>query len=247
MITLDNHLYRKAIQAHAIAFALEIEGHWAEFGVASGASARVFLNSLPQGYNLYLFDSFEGLPEHWFKKLEKGKYACDIPEFENEQAVIIKGLYEDTLPQWSNSFDGKLSLVHIDCDLYSSTKCVLKHIRKHLMVGSVLLFDEFDLYKAPKNNREDRAFLEFTEETGIKFKHTHATIGGQRLIIVKSLQEGSYGFGSIPLRLLSPKQLREVKSKMDKLDITGYSCQGPFSLEGKMLHLLEIKNVQSQR
>jgi hypothetical protein len=187
MKTLDNRLYRKSIQSHAVALALEIEGHWAEFGVASGTSARVFLNSLPLGWNFYLFDSFEGLPEYWCTNLPKGKYACGVPVFENDRAIIVKGLYEDTLPQWSNSFDGKLSLVHIDCDLYSSTKCVLKNIRKHLMVGSVLLFDEFDLKNAPTNNREDRAFREFIDGTGMKFEHTHATVGGQRLVTVKTL------------------------------------------------------------
>ena len=42
-----------------------LDGDWVEFGVREGVSAKVLLNNLPKNNKLYLFDSFEGLPEHW--------------------------------------------------------------------------------------------------------------------------------------------------------------------------------------
>jgi predicted O-methyltransferase YrrM len=183
--------YRQIIQQKAISLAAD--GDWAEFGVASGTSANRFLRRLPETSKFYLFDSFEGLPEDWFgRRMVKGKFACEPPKFDDDRVVVVKGFFEDTLQEWSNSYTGKLGLVHIDCDLYSSTLCVLRNIRKHLVVGSVLLFDEFDLKKAKPENREDRAYYEFLKETNMQFEERYHTIGCQKLVTVK---EGECGHG----------------------------------------------------
>lgn len=40
---------------------------------------------------------------------------------------------------------------------------------------------------------------------------------------------------------------QEVQAKMDELDVTGFSCEGPFDLESQMLHLLEIEKIVDRR
>jgi hypothetical protein len=40
-------------------------GIWAEFGVAGGTSAKLFISMMPDNTEIHLFDSFKGLPEEW--------------------------------------------------------------------------------------------------------------------------------------------------------------------------------------
>lgn len=40
---------------------------------------------------------------------------------------------------------------------------------------------------------------------------------------------------------------QEVQAKMDELDVTGFSCIGPFDLESQMFHLLEIEKLVDRR
>jgi hypothetical protein len=111
---------------------------WAEFGVEVGCSAQFFLRNLPNNGRFYLFDSFEGLPEDWKGDTPKGHFDCGgrVPNFDDLRVVIKKGWFEDTLP-----IDETLDFVHIDCDLYSSTKTVLENI--NVKKGTIILFDEF--------------------------------------------------------------------------------------------------------
>jgi hypothetical protein len=113
---------------------------WAEFGVWKGASAFFFLRNLPEDGRLFLFDSFEGLPEFWNDN-PPGAFACDIPDFNDPRVIIKKGWFEDTLPV-QEVFD----FVHIDCDLYSSTKTVLDRI--DVRKGTIILFDELWGYRS---------------------------------------------------------------------------------------------------
>lgn len=107
---------------------------WAEFGVATGMSAYFFLRHLPENGKFYLLDSFEGLPEFWNGN-PAGTFACEVPEFDDPRAIVIKGWFEDTavLPD-------VLDFVHIDCDTYSATKTVLESIK--VRKGTIILFDE---------------------------------------------------------------------------------------------------------
>jgi hypothetical protein len=53
--------------------------------------------------------------------------------------------------------------VHIDCDLYESTKVVLEGVAPILQEGTLLLFDEWFSYKGNPARGEARAFFEFLE------------------------------------------------------------------------------------
>ncbi len=80
-------------------------------------------------------------------------------------------MFEDTLPHWfrhPNSIK-TVQLVHIDCDLYSSTKTVLENISRKLTPGTVVVFDEWWGYPGCEEH-EQRAWKEFVEDTAIQWE-----------------------------------------------------------------------------
>ena len=126
---------------------------WAEFGVFVGISARYWLTALPENGKLYLFDSFEGLPEAW-RHLPAGHFSVpEVPVFDDSRAIIKKGWFKDTLP-----LDELLGFVHIDSDLYSSCKTVLENI--NVAKGTIILFDELFGYEGWEDD-EYRALMEW--------------------------------------------------------------------------------------
>lgn len=156
-------------------------GPWAEFGVAQGASARQFLDAMPDDETLYLFDSWQGLPEPWDKGnkiMPKGMFAGSVPRFTDPRAVIVQGYFEDTLPY---DFGGPLGLCHIDSDLYSSAATVLERVE--LVPGSVLIFDELNNTGTDKDHYpnwrdgEYKAFQEWRERTGLDCEFQYTSIG----------------------------------------------------------------------
>jgi len=138
--------------------------NWAEFGVASGNSARKFLTVMPEDATLHLFDSYKGLPEEWWFNDDCnyiGKFAqTQIPSFGDGRAVMHNGMFADTLPKVDL---GILDFVHIDCDIYSSTKTVFEWIQ--VRPGTIILFDEYWGY-ADYKNHERKAYLEWSKRTG---------------------------------------------------------------------------------
>jgi hypothetical protein len=120
--------------------------------------------------NVIGFDSFEGLPEDWRDGFGKGRFAGPVPEVPNAEIVI--GWFEDTLPTWTQNNEdtlNNLSLVHIDCDLYSSTKTILDNIGNYLKPGVVVVFDEYHGYPGWFYH-EHRAWVEFVAASGVEFE-----------------------------------------------------------------------------
>lgn len=144
-----------------------LDGDWAEFGVSAGHSARFLETRLPPGARLWLFDSFEGLPETWNGK-PLGAYACEPPAFANPACRVVSGYFEDTVEPWARQLGrggGSLAFVHVDCDLYSATRTVLRASGPLLRPGAVLVFDEAHGYPGWEEH-EAKAFREWREETG---------------------------------------------------------------------------------
>ena len=101
---------------------------------------------------LFIFDSFEGIPDNNEKhdksifnkdvKFNKGDYCGSLEEVKNnikqygkiDSCIFIKGWFEDTLPDLKKS----VSLAYIDVDLASSTKTCLKYIYPLLDEGGIL-------------------------------------------------------------------------------------------------------------
>lgn len=134
-------------------------GHALEFGVGAGTTLRIIEKVMP----VTGFDSFNGLPEKWRDGFDAGMFAGPPPR--NLGAAKLKiGLFSDTLPTFT--WPDHVGLVHIDCDLYSSTATVLEHVGPHLKPGTWLLFDEWHGYPGEEAH-EQRAWREFAQRTGI--------------------------------------------------------------------------------
>jgi Methyltransferase domain len=121
--------------------AASVPGDVFEFGVASGDSFLTFLERCPER-QVYGFDSWEGLPEQWWTR-PKGTFAAAPPEFTNANGHLVKGCFNETAPPFFRDYRGHIAILHIDCDLYSSTATALQHAIPCCGPGTVVLFDEY--------------------------------------------------------------------------------------------------------
>jgi Macrocin-O-methyltransferase (TylF) len=121
-----------------------------EFGVYQGESI-VYWAKLNSGRDsrFYGFDTFTGLPSEWDKftqTVKKGAFDAGgaIPHVADQRVSFRKGLFQETLPPFLEQYRGGKSLViHIDCDLYSSSLYALTKIDHIVKPGTIIIFDEF--------------------------------------------------------------------------------------------------------
>jgi hypothetical protein len=151
------------------------EGLFLEFGVEKGASANFIAENLNgrAGATLHGFDSFEGLPEAWHGTLEtRGSFGVGgtVPKV-LPNVTIHKGWFAETLPGFCRqNQNAGISLLHVDCDLYSSTATVLAHAGDLLQPGSIVVFDEYFNYHGWQNH-EFKAWREFAAERQVKYAY----------------------------------------------------------------------------
>lgn len=129
-----------------------------EFGVHRGESIGVWSELLINpDTQLHGFDSFEGLPEDWTLHDGKGTFSTggQVPVFADSRVRFIPGWFDTTLRTYELPAHERL-VIHLDADLYSSTKTVLDALARHIVPGTYLLFDEFS-----DRLHELRAFDEF--------------------------------------------------------------------------------------
>jgi Macrocin-O-methyltransferase (TylF) len=55
---------------------------------------------------------------------------------------VIVGLFADALPPFLAQHEGNAALIHIDCDLYSSTNTVLELLAPRITAGTMIALDE---------------------------------------------------------------------------------------------------------
>jgi Flp pilus assembly protein TadD len=132
-----------------------------EFGVRFATSIRQIAKMVKQP--VHGFDSFEGLPELWHHE-PKGSYTTKgvVPAVPSNVSLHI-GWFEDTLPKFLEANAGPVRFINIDCDIYSSTVTILENLAPRIVVGSVIVFDE---YIGNEKWREDeyKAFQEATKK-----------------------------------------------------------------------------------
>jgi len=105
----------------------------------------------------YGFDSFEGFPAPIAKDENTpipgaGFYSSPpdtvlrvlrdggISDEEITSRIrLVKGLFDKTLP----TYEGKIALLHLDCDLYKSYKLSLELLYDKVVSGGIIMFDEY--------------------------------------------------------------------------------------------------------
>lgn len=164
-----------------------VDGLWMEFGVYKGGSIHTIASCNPDK-TIYGFDSFKGLPEFWTPTNPKGAFSLDgkIPGqiFRgpnvihgepfvdwDENIVLVQGWFEDTLPGFAEEHPENTAFMHIDSDLYSSCKTILRVFKDRIVPGTVICFDDWCGYPQNTDRKDEiKAFAEFLLETGLGFR-----------------------------------------------------------------------------
>jgi O-methyltransferase len=118
-----------------------------EFGVYEGASIGEWC-ALNQnaGSRFFGFDSFEGLPEDWHWGKRKGAFSTGgkHPEIADPRVSFVAGWFQQSLRGFMASYSPQSQLVlHVDCDLYSSTLYCLTTLDPVIAPGTLIVLDDF--------------------------------------------------------------------------------------------------------
>jgi predicted O-methyltransferase YrrM len=148
-------------------------GAFVECGVAKGGSTMAMAYTLLElglkDRELYLYDTFEGMPEpeeadrgrfgepahkSWRKRrdeagrstwinhgLEEVRANLALTGYPDERLHFIKGKVEDSLP--ASAPPGAIALLRLDTDWYASTKAELDHLYPKLVRGGIVIIDDY--------------------------------------------------------------------------------------------------------
>lgn len=182
------------IQTYQLAARAEtggLQGAFVEMGVARGGCAALIAEVARRhgcGRPIWLFDSFEGLPEPSAKDFDKAgqrtgehirsldRGSClgtyeevhrllfDDKGFDPKKVFMVKGWFQDTLPDYAQQI-GPIALLRIDADWYESTKCSLENLFDQVVRGGFVIIDDYGTCYGCR-----RAVDEFIEARQIKVR-----------------------------------------------------------------------------
>jgi O-methyltransferase len=163
------------IQAVRYVSANAIPGAFVECGVWRGGSmaaiARTLLQVQDTTRDLYLFDTFEGMPLPTAKDVDysgkpaskvltedEGMWCADAPltgvknvlgdtGYPMDKIHFVQGKVEETIP--GNAPDS-ISLLRLDTDWYESTAHELVHLFPRLSRGGVIIVDDYGHWKGSR-------------------------------------------------------------------------------------------------
>lgn len=168
-----------------------------EFGVFRGNSLLEYYSAYNQNNikpMFFGFDAFLGLPEEKLDPLtpwETGDFNLNgniNPDLLNKDGVeLVVGWFNETLnDETAKKFeDKKAGLVHIDCDIYTSTLEVLEFLVKHqlLIDGTLVVYDDWGAWKQSRLSEdreldvaEARAHTEICAKYDLKFEFVHKEV-----------------------------------------------------------------------
>jgi hypothetical protein len=157
----------------------DIPGAMVECGVWKGGSmmavAHTLKNLRRSDRDLYLFDTYEGMPKptaedvdftgadaaeqweqnrindkssHWmYVPVEEVKQAMYSTGYDQERMHFVKGMVEDTVPAQAPP---TIALLRLDTDWYESTRHELVHLFPRLSVGGILIIDDYGHFRGAK-------------------------------------------------------------------------------------------------
>jgi len=151
---------------------IDLDGVIAEFGVFEGYSINHFAKKLGSKVTIYGFDSFEGLREDWKGHILKaGNFSLGgrLPRVAGN-VELIKGWFDQTVPEFLAKHPECFSFVHIDSDTYETARVLLKLLGHRLQKGTVVVFDEYFGYRGWRLG-EWKAWKEFVESSGLQYEY----------------------------------------------------------------------------
>jgi hypothetical protein len=143
-----------------------------EFGIFEGYSISEILKYTVD-YNMpnkvFGFDSFQGLPKDegvWGKGQFCSTLDNTLSNIKNvtdaTALTLVEGFFVDSLtPELKSKFN-KVSLIHVDSDLYESCCQVLNFCKDLIKPGTFILFDEW-------SGGESQSWGEFSSANNLKY------------------------------------------------------------------------------
>jgi hypothetical protein len=161
--------------------ARNVEGDFVECGTLIGHGLLNFIllsEQMGTKRTYYAFDSFAGFPPPTEEDGESHAYAgylASPPELVlrvlqdggvpakviDERLQLVQGFFCDTL----SSYEGRIAVLHLDCDLYQSYQDCLSVLYDRVMPGGVILMDDYKDRKFPGATRAIDEFFEDKPET----------------------------------------------------------------------------------
>ena len=71
-----------------------------------------------------------------YRVLRDGRISEDVIR---DRVHLVKGLFDKTLP----TYEGRIALLHLDCDLYESYRVALTTLYEKVSPGGLIMFDEY--------------------------------------------------------------------------------------------------------
>ena len=102
-------------------------------------------------------------PELVLKILEDGQVS---PDFVRTNVHLVRGYFDATLDR----YDGRIALLHLDCDLYTSYKVCLEKLYAKMNPGGIIMFDEYEDVTFPGAKVAVDEFFEDKPEKPIRFE-----------------------------------------------------------------------------
>ena len=145
-------------------------GLFLEFGVRSGATINHIARQIPDE-TVYGFDSFEGLPEDWSGWMQvKGSFGGEGIPIVEPNVELVKGWFDQSLPDFLQSNTQDVAFIHIDSDLYSSAKTILSELAPHIKHDTIVVFNEYFNYPNWREH-EFRALQEFNQSSELDYEY----------------------------------------------------------------------------
>jgi len=160
-----------------------VDGYFLEFGVADGNTLDFWARKHPQ-LKFFGFDSFKGLPEDWKPGFKKGRFDQEIlPKFP-DNVNLVPGWFSETVSNFVAEYQeiDQISFIHIDCDLYSSTKTIFDNLGNLIKSGAIIAFDEYFNYPGWEGH-EHKAFLEFCDKFHVNFDYIAYVENGNQVAV----------------------------------------------------------------
>lgn len=164
-----------------------------EFGVFNGMTINMISKHCDKVYG---FDSFEGLPEDWNGVCKKEHFQVKGLPKVDKNTTLIKGWFNETLEVFLNENpDIIIDMIHIDCDLYSSTRDIFNILIKYNKIknGLIIVFDELINYSKFYEG-EIKALYEMNINSNINFEwlYTHGNVVNYKDILQEKYQNMTF-------------------------------------------------------
>ena len=150
--------------------AIAENGLFCEFGVAGGYTINVIADAVPNR-TIHGFDSFEGIPDAWDKFARGSFKQQQLPDV-RKNVTLHKGWFDKSIGPFLQEAHGQIAFLHLDADLYSSTKTVFDLMEDRIGPGTIIAFDEYFNYPGWQNDGEYKAFREFATARKLAFEYT---------------------------------------------------------------------------